>query len=415
MDQVSRWESFPRRNLILFLLAVFFVFASFGFVSDSVDLGRQNTLRFALSVAVSGLFSVAYAGVAIRLRHKFWIPFIPLFLAHIGIMGVIANRLPDAPSPAQYDAAATVLMHKRITFDGLAVIVCVSLGYAGFTTVSISEARRYGRLQGEKALLEGEMIAAREIQRVMVPDNLPPTPGYKLESIYRPAAQVGGDFFQVMPLKSGLSLVIVGDVSGKGLSAAMIVSMLVGMVRTITAFTEEPAEILVELNRRLCGRTHGSFATCVAVRLEPQGRLAIANAGHLPPYLNGVEAGAAASLPLGVVEASTYEQTEHALANGDRLLLLTDGIVEAQDSHGHLLGFSRVEALMRQGATARELADTAQSHGQADDITVLSIERGPQEEPDLCQPAGAAVPAGVVKEYPGSHDRPYEPGRPDRS
>lgn len=381
MDRESPWRDFPRKNILIFLAAVFFVFASFGFVGDSIDAGRENTLRFGLSVTLSGLFATAYAAAGITLRRKFWIPFIPLFIAHMGAMGLLARWLPDASQPAHYDEGATVRMRERLSFDGMAVIVCVSLGYTGFLTVSISEGRRYGRLQGEKALLEGEMTAAHEIQRVMVPEDLPVTPGYKVESVYRPAAQVGGDFFQVLPLKSGHSLVIVGDVSGKGLSAAMIVSMLVGMVRTITAFTEEPAEILVELNRRLCGRTHGGFATCAAVRLESDGRLTIANAGHLPPYLNGVAAGGAGSLPLGLVESAVYEQADLTLGRGDRLLLLTDGIVEAQDTERRLLGFARVEALMRQGVTARELADTAQSHGQADDITVLSIERGPEEEP----------------------------------
>jgi len=185
---------------------------------------------------------------------------------------------------------------------------------------------------------------------------------------------VGGDFFQVIPVKSGRTLVVLGDVSGKGLSAAMIVSMVVGMLRTITGFTEEPAEILGELNRRLFGRTHGGFATCLVARIERGGNLMIASAGHLAPYKNGVEVPVAGSWPLGVLESAAYEQSAVELNPGDRLFLLTDGIVEAQDKEGRLFGFSRVEWLLREGATAGALADAAQQHGQSDDITAICIE-----------------------------------------
>jgi serine phosphatase RsbU (regulator of sigma subunit) len=368
------WRSAPRRTIITFLLAVFFVFAAVGFVTDSVDMGRQPHLRFAIAVLLNGLFAVGYASSGVILRRRFWIVFFPLFLTQIGIMSLISRAMPDASHLTQYNTEQASALEQRISFDGSAVIVCVMLGYVGFVTVSISEARRYALLQSEKASLESEMTAAQEIQRLMVPEDLPPTPGYRMESVYHPAAQVGGDFFQVIPVKSGRTLVVLGDVSGKGLSAAMIVSMVVGMLRTITGFTEEPAEILGELNRRLCGRTQGGFATCLVARLELGGMLAISSAGHLPPYVNCEEVPVAGSLPLGMAEDAVYEQTAVELNPGDRIFLLTDGIVEAQDSSGRLFGFSRVEWLLREGVTAGALADAAQQHGQADDITAICIE-----------------------------------------
>jgi serine phosphatase RsbU (regulator of sigma subunit) len=154
----------------------------------------------------------------------------------------------------------------------------------------------------------------------------------------------------------------------------MIVSMVVGMLRTIAGFTEEPAEILGELNRRLCGRTQGGFATCLVALLEAGGNLVIASAGHLAPYVNGEEVPVAGSLPLGVTENVAYQQTAVELHPGDRLFLLTDGIVEAQDNDARLFGFSRVEWLLREGATAARLAEAAQQHGQTDDITAICIE-----------------------------------------
>jgi serine phosphatase RsbU (regulator of sigma subunit) len=286
-----------------------------------------------------------------------------------------------------------------MAFDGIGIIITVVLSYIGFVFVSISEGRRHTRSQLEKAALENEMAAAREVQRVMVPEVLPPIPGYSLESVYRPAAEVGGDFFQVIPLASGRTpaggnllasgrtpaggnllasgrtLVVIGDVSGKGLRAAMIVSMIVGMLRTVSSFTEEPAAILAELNRRLYGHTHGGFVTCLIVRVEEQGRLTLANAGHPPPYLNGLEFPFAGSVPLGLVETAAYEQTHLEMRAGDVVMLLTDGIAEAQNQQRVLLGFSRVESMLREGASAKHVAEIAQQHGQADDLTVISIAR----------------------------------------
>ena len=137
------------------------------------------------------------------------------------------------------------------------------LGYVGFVHVSITVAKRFGRAQ-VRVTLESEMAAAREVQRLMVPDDLPPR-GYAIESVYLPAAEVGGDFFQVI-LQSGRTLIVIGDVSGKGLRAAMIGVDVIGMLRTASGFTEEPAEILGGSDRRLCGHTRGGFATCLIVR-----------------------------------------------------------------------------------------------------------------------------------------------------
>jgi serine phosphatase RsbU (regulator of sigma subunit) len=208
-----------------------------------------------------------------------------------------------------------------------------------------------------------------------VPEDLPRIDGYAIESVYLPAAEVGGDFFQVVPLRSGRSLVVIGDVSGKGLRAAMIVSMIVGALRTVSGYTEEPAEILGELNRRLCGHMQEGFATCLAVRLEETGRLALANAGHLPPYMNGTEVQFSGSLPLGLRESAAYEQTSLEMAAGDVVVLLTDGIAEARNEQRELLGFAQVESMIHAGATAKDIAGSAQRYGQNDDITVLRMVR----------------------------------------
>ena len=331
--------------------------------------------RFALAVLITGAFAVCYASAGITLRRRFWRAFVPLITVQIFTMGFLMNLLHDAPPLAQLDPAQTNHVQSRMAFDGVAIIITVTLSYVGFVFVSVSEARRHARAQVEKAALENEMAAAREVQRVMVPEVLPPISGYSIESAYCPAAEVGGDFFQVIPLRSGRTLLVIGDVSGKGLRAAMIVSMIVGMLSTVSGFTEEPAVILAELNRRLFGRTNEGFVTCLVVRVEERGRLALANAGHPPPYINGTEIASLGSMPLGLVEIAVYEQTSIQMRVGDSAVFVTDGVAEAQNEKRILLGFARVESMLRDGASAKHVAEVAQEYGQADDLTVISIAR----------------------------------------
>lgn len=368
------WRKTPPKYVAIFLLAVFFLFASFGFVYDGMGMGRQRALHFALTVVLGGLFAVAYAVTGITLRRRWWMGCVLVFLLQTVCMGILANRLPDQPPLTQLDSIEFTRFHSRLVFDGLAVIVSVVLGYIGFIIVSISEARRRIRLETDKAAIESELAAAREIQRIMVPQEMPSTPGYSIESIYRPAAQVGGDFFQVISLSGSQTLVVIGDVSGKGLGAAMIVSMLIGMLRTISSLTTDPSQILVELNSALFAHKHSGFVTCLAVRLDPSGSVTVANAGHLPLWLNGTELAFAGSLPLGVLASATPEQTVLEMRSGDRLTLLTDGVVEARDAQGVLFGFDRTRSLIREDSPLA-LAEAAIHHGQDDDLTVISILR----------------------------------------
>jgi len=366
------WRTAPLRTRVIFLLAVFFTFTGIGLAIDVANLGLDPLPRFLIAVTLTGVFAIGYATAGVILRGKFLLGIVPLFLVQFCVMLMLRHWIPDPPGRDTMKIAAD---GGRLPLDGLAIIVLSALGYAGLVHVSVSEAKRYASTQTEKARLESEMAAAREAQRIMVPDVLPPVQGYSIESIYRPAAEVGGDFFQVIPLKSGRSLAVIGDVSGKGLSAAMIVSMIVGMLSIISGFTEEPAEILAELNRRLRGRMQGGFATCLTIRLEPGGKLILATAGHPAPYLNGREIPLAGSAPLGLGESDSYAQTAVDMGVADRLVLLTDGIPEALNEESEIFGFPRVESLLGNGAPAKTLADAAQQHGQNDDLTVISISR----------------------------------------
>jgi hypothetical protein len=223
----------------------------------------------------------------------------------------------------------------------------------------------------ERALFAGEIQAARNVQQYLIPKHLPPTPGFSIESEYHPAREVGGDFFQVLPQAAdGSLLLVVGDVAGKGIEAGMLATLIVGAVRTAATFTSDPAHILALLNERLCGR---GFVTCLALRIEQDGSATLVNAGHLPPYLNGKELAMEGALPLGVVAGMQFPAFRFQLADGDSMMLMTDGVAEAQDAQGRLFGFERIGELLGSGAGGAALAAAAQDFGQEDDITVLTL------------------------------------------
>ncbi len=182
---------------------------------------------------------------------------------------------------------------------------------------------------------------------MLVPEDVPAIPGFSIASIYKPATELGGDFYQVIPLQDGAALVVVGDVSGKGLKAAMVVSLIVGTLRTLADYTQEPAEILRGLNRRLIGRTQGGFATCVVLRIEANGNAAIATAGHFAPFRDGKELPLDGALPLGIVPEAEYDEIVFRLHEDETLTFYTDGIVEARNAQGQLFGFDRVRELSR--------------------------------------------------------------------
>jgi Stage II sporulation protein E (SpoIIE) len=224
--------------------------------------------------------------------------------------------------------------------------------------------------------LEQEFRSAQEVQRVLIPETLPPLPGYAVTSAYRPAREVGGDFFQIIPQANGATLLVLGDVSGKGLKAAMSVALIVGAVRTLAAMLSDPAEILAGLNERLYGRMQNGFATCVVLRLEPDGECAIANAGHLSPFLNDGEVELPGALPLGIAQDVAFETTMVMLDVDDCLTLYTDGLLEARDQHsGELYGFDRVRDLIATHPDAHAASEAAVAFGQDDDITVLTVMR----------------------------------------
>lgn len=219
--------------------------------------------------------------------------------------------------------------------------------------------------------LRVEFEAAREVQEQLVVPAVD-VPGFRIESAYAPAKQVGGDFFRVLPGEEGGVLVVVGDVSGKGLKAAMTVSAIMGALHDYSS--SRPAEVLAHLNRVLHGRV-GGFVTCCVAAIAREGAMTIANAGNPAPYRNGEEMAVEPGLPLGMLGEASYAETRTQIAPGDRITFVSDGVVEARDKSGALFGFERAAALSVE--SAETIAETAQAFGQDDDITVLTLRLTP--------------------------------------
>jgi hypothetical protein len=249
--------------------------------------------------------------------------------------------------------------------------------------------RRFTRAESEEERYASEFDSARSVQQYLIPSQLPCTPGLDIRCEYHPALEVGGDFFQVVTETVDAStLVVIGDVGGKGMHAGMLAALIIGAVRTAAEFTTDPGRILNILNQRLQNR---GVATCLVLCINDTGHVTSANAGHIPPYLNGDELPMEGTLPLGITPATEYPTQQWRLDEGDALLLITDGVVEAQNRAGDLFGFDRVHDVIRHHATPASLAAAAKQFGQQDDITVLSVEFQPRgasvARDDLAQPA----------------------------
>lgn len=273
------------------------------------------------------------------------------------------------------------LIHVKLAFSifGFGISMGTLSTVLSLLIITVMLLNRFVQAQRVKEQWKMEIQQARQVQQVLIPDRLPFVKGLTIKSEYRPAREVGGDFFQILPGEiPGTVLMIVGDVTGKGLQAGMLVALIVGAVRAAVRHSSDPIQILNEVNEQLCERQHAS-ATCLVMRIDPDGTVLIANAGQLFPYLNGVEIKMEGALPIGIVSAAEFSIASFHLGWGDSLILMSDGVAEAQDSHGTLFGFQRVDEMLRRQATPSEIARAAQAFGQEDDILVLEIRRDREE------------------------------------
>lgn len=347
-------------------------------------LGQVSTLwstlpEFPLLMLVAGVIPVLLLIHWRRGNGEAGILLIPCVLGSLNLYaGVVTFALQSIPATSSLGIRLTDIMSGAHLgpFTISAGQVSNLLVEVSLTLIIVLRSTRISRQQ---ALLEGELEAARQVQQVILPDQVENIPGFAIESVYLPAQQVGGDFFQILPIANGGLLLVLGDVAGKGLPAAMLVSVLVGAIRATVDYTTDPTEILASLNERLVGRTNSAFSTALAARIDADGTVTLANAGHLPPYLNGREMEVAGALPLGVKVGTQYPAMRFRIDMGSRLTFYSDGVVEAQNRKQELFGFDRSREMSTR--SAMDVAEAAQRFGQQDDITVVAISREPVAMP----------------------------------
>jgi Stage II sporulation protein E (SpoIIE) len=330
-------------------------------LGTAVPLGWASMLQVALTTArlsIGLLFIVIVVFGIQRQGREGWLalPAVLLFCISFFHTELEHLHIPDA----------WTTFGVRISLDQIA-----DIGLSAVLGVLIL--RRFQRSQQRKQQLEADLRQAQQVQHVLLPEAIPAVPGFHIECEYRPAQEVGGDFFQVLETRDGGVLVVIGDVSGKGVRAAMLVALIVGTLRTAAEETEEPQKILERLNRRLVGRMEGGLVTCSCAHINPDGSLTIANAGHLAPWLDGQEMEVPHDLPLGISEEIEYSERHLQIPENSTLTFVSDGVVEAKNGHKELFGFDRVRAVSTQSAA--RIADAAKQFGQEDDITVVTIQR----------------------------------------
>jgi serine phosphatase RsbU (regulator of sigma subunit) len=323
----------------------------------SVDAQRDDRLALAVSVRDFDLRSVVCVPV----------------VAEGQVLGVI--QLDGEPRAKAFEKSDVALL----------------LGIAGQVALALSVARLHRKVV-EQELLQQDLELARRIQRRFLPVEPPRVAGLVCAVEFHPAFEVGGDYFGFFELAAGRFAVAVGDVAGKGVSAALYMARLASELRFATAGLTEPSEILVRLNRALLlGAEEGMFATLACLVFEPiTGRVTVANAGHLAPIVLEDSGGLAVlespqAPPLGIDERGVFPAATYDLEDGDAVLLYSDGVSEALNSRGDLFGEKRLRTAVCAGlgdperlthrvlAAVRDFAGTAP---QADDITILAVRRG---------------------------------------
>jgi serine phosphatase RsbU (regulator of sigma subunit)/anti-sigma regulatory factor (Ser/Thr protein kinase) len=238
---------------------------------------------------------------------------------------------------------------------------------------------------------EQELEVARLIQQNFLPKQLPQLPNWQLAAYYRPAREVGGDFYDVIPLADGRIGLVIGDVTDKGVPAALVMAATRSVLRASAQRLIEPGAVLERVNEHLCpDMPEKMFVTCLYGVLDPAtGHFRFANAGHDLPYvktLTGSEELRARGMPLGLMSGMAYEEKETVLSPGETLLLHSDGIVEAHNPQGEMFGFPRLKADVARFPGGHDLIDdvladlkshTGEGAEQEDDITMMVITRSP--------------------------------------
>lgn len=338
-------------------------------------------------------------------------PLVAYFLSHPGVMRIHRAHL-DSPALRNLRAAGMELSVPLISQEELLGVLNIGPSLSG-QQYSLDDRTLLSRIAAhapsalrvaylvqaqqqqvrEQERLEQELRTAHFIQRSLLPKSIPALPGWQITPYYQPAREVGGDFYDVLQFEDGRLGLIIGDVSGKGVPAALVMATTSTMLRTTVRGIASPGEALAQINDLLIAdNPPRMYVTCFYALLDPGiGRLRYANAGHEIPFRrsgDGVSELRATGMPLGMMPGSRYEEYEAVLFPGDSLLFYTDGLVEAHNPQREMFDYPRLSALIAGypgGSTLIEflLSALARFTGdqweQEDDVTMVVLSREANE------------------------------------
>jgi serine phosphatase RsbU (regulator of sigma subunit) len=329
----------------------------------------------AVPLAVA-LYTAAAAGhLRWSLAVAAWYWIVPLLFAAFGGLGPVVPAL------------------NELVRDGALLAAILLLGDAvrSHRALMAETADRLRRAEEDRQREARELSAARVIQRQLLPKELPALSGWRVAAYYQPAREVGGDFYDFLELPDGQLALITGDVTDKGIPAALVMATTHSILRGDAPGLVSPSAMLERANDRLYPDIPAHmFVTCLYAVLDPiSGRLRYANAGHNLPYAataDGVTELRATGMPLGAMPGMTYEENEAYLAPGDSILLHSDGLVEAHNRLGEMFGFPRLQKIVENSSGGEHLIEecltelkefAGRDWEQEDDITLLTLERSP--------------------------------------
>ena len=365
---------------------------------------RRNPER-AITITESQAPNVLAAGPELDLASND--PLVGYLLSAASAVDITGLQL-ESPALASLKQAGVVLVVPLISSGSL--VGMLSLGprrsERGYSTDDLrllnslagyaAPAMRVGQLvrqqQAEarqRERIDQELKIAQIIQQQFLPKSLPDLPSWHVAAFYRPARTVGGDFYDFIPLPDGRVMFVVGDVTDKGVPAALVMASTHALLRAAAPRLISPGKVLGHVNEMLCVDIPAHmFVTCLALVLDPvSGQIEFANAGHDVPYVrtrNGVQELRARGMPLGLMPGMDYEEKSFQFEPGDCALLHSDGLAEAHAPDREMFGFPRVSELVGKGPSGEALIDlcltelgnfTGPDHEQEDDITLVSLQR----------------------------------------
>jgi hypothetical protein len=374
----SLWRDVPRKTLFVFLLGVFFLFSTIGFINDTIEMGRQPTFRFVVTVLLIGGFAVCYAVTGFALRQHWWKAFFPIFAVQMVLLNVLGHSFPTLPQPTHMDAAEISRVQSGLTVSGMAAIFAIFAGYACFVYASIKEGRRYFRVHAEIAL-------AAEIHRVLVPTIDINTSEFDFYGRSLPSGEVGGDLIDVFQNERGW-IAYIADVSGHGVAPGVVMGMVKSAARMQLSSTEKTTALLQHLNEVLIPIKKPEMFVTFAYLAWNGERLEFSLAGHHPilhyhAASREISEVTCSNMALGMFGGQQFDSGSVQCAADDLFLMLTDGLLEVTNAKDEELGLDGVKAVMSANAgnppsvILQAILDATNRHGQAtDDQSLLLVQ-----------------------------------------